>query len=200
MTGAETLAKAIQQIEAEARRLIAEAASSGRFDEVEDLTPLAKEISELAIRWNGRRVNGASLTPPVRPSASTDSTKAAPPARTRKDAYPKFVRERDDMVKIGWSTRERAPYEHRVPKRTLDAVAKVIGKKAQTGRRFTIDELIKSLPAADLEIPIYQVYAVVLWLKHNGMLSQHGRQGYTAVRAHTLSDSIESAWQTLSRR
>ena len=65
-----------------------------------------------------------------------------------------------------------------------------------------MDELLKAVHArnGDEDIPSYQAYAAVSWLKQTGMLLQHGRQGYTVVRPQTFHESVKTAWQALQRR
>ncbi len=63
-------------------------------------------------------------------------------------------------------------------------------------------EILKALAIAKNaeQVPSYQTYAVVSWLKWAGMVLQHGRQGYTVVRPQTFATAIEAAWQSLPQR
>ena len=123
-------------------------------------------------------------------------------AKLRKTDYPQFLRQKLDLVKLGWSSREQGPYEHRVPKAGVDAVASAVASKGKSGHRFTMDEIFKAVASAKSaeQVPSYQTYAVVSWLKWAGMVLQHGRQGYTVVRPQTFASSIETAWQSLPQR
>jgi hypothetical protein len=40
-------------------------------------------------------------------------------SRNKLGQYPSFVREGDNLVKIGWSKTQKAEYEHKSPKRLL---------------------------------------------------------------------------------
>jgi hypothetical protein len=209
MDGELRLRKLIADLDGAARSEIALAAGEGRFDELPHLTPMAKEIAGLAARWPFK----ASPTPsaPARTEAPEDPAmptalrgEAAPraSAKLKKTDYPQFLREKLDLVKLGWSPREKGPYEHRVPKAGVDAVASAVVSKGKSGHRFTMDEILKALASAKSaeQVPSYQTYAVVSWLKWAGMVLQHGRQGYTVVRPQTFASSIETAWQSLPQR
>jgi hypothetical protein len=208
MTGEQRLKQLIADLDGAARREIASAASEGRFDELPSLAPLAKEIAALAGRWGLAPSNEQLATPIQEELASPSVVVETSPkvsiaaARVKKAEYPQFLREKQDLVKLGWSAREKGPYEHRVPKAGVDAVAAAVAARGKSGHRFTMDEIVKTLggPKGAAPIPSYQTYAVVSWLKWAGMVLQHGRQGYTVVRPQTFASSIETAWQSLPER
>lgn len=206
------LKQAIESLGAEARRHLSEAASEGRFDDLSELTPIVKDIAGLVRRWasepEGIAVadggqNTAGEKDAEAPADSHPNKAAAVVSQklNRKD-YPRFVREKNDLVKLGWSPREKGPYEHRAPKGVLEAVAAVVLAKGKTGHRFGMEDLLQSIARTKVgdNLPSYQVYAVVAWLKWSGMVLQHGRQGYTVVRPKTFSDSVQAAWQALPQR
>lgn len=208
MTSVQRLKQLIADLDEAARREIASAASEGRFDELPSLAPLAKEIAALATRWGLRPLSERPATPiqeePVSPSVKVETSPKAPKAadRLKKTDYPRFLREKQDLVKLGWSPREKGPYEHRVPKTRVDAVVAAVASRGKSGHRFAMEEIPEALAGTKgaEAIPSYQVYAVVSWLKWAGMVIQHGRQGYTVVRPQTFASSIESAWQSLPQR
>jgi hypothetical protein len=209
MQGVQRLRKLIADLDGAARNEIAVAAGEGRFDELPQLTPMAKEIAALAARWPseasptpGEPVRREAAEAPAVPAALTGEAAPRASAKLKKNDYPQFLREKLDLVKLGWSPREKGPYEHRVPKAGVDAVASAVASKGKAGHRFTMDEILKALASgkSDEQVPSYQTYAVVSWLKWAGMVLQHGRQGYTVVRPQTFASSIETAWQSLPQR
>jgi len=173
------------------------------------LTPIAIEIAGLAARW--AFTDPPTPSPPERTEATADADvpnsvrgEATPraSAKLKKSEYPKFVREKLDLVKLGWSPREKGPYEHRVPKAVAYAVASAVASRGKAGHRFTMDEILKALASVKSaeQVPSYQTYAVISWLKWAGMVLQHGRQGYTVVRPHTFESSLDAVWQSLPQR
>ena len=209
MDGVRRLRKLIADLDGAARSEIALAAGEGRFDELPQLTPMAKEIAGLAARWTSEApptpeepVRIEATEAPAVPAALPGEAAPRASAKLKKTDYPQFLREKRDLVKLGWSPREKGPYEHRVPKAGVDAVASAVAAKGKAGHRFTMDEILKALATgkSDEQVPSYQTYAVVSWLKWAGMVLQHGRQGYTVVRPQTFASSIETAWQSLPQR
>ncbi len=208
MTSESRLKQLIADLDEAARHEIASAASEGRFDELPSLAPLAKEIAALATRWGLGPSNERPVTPieeeSVAPSFKVETSPKSPKAadRLKKTDYPRFLREKQDLVKLGWSPRKKGPYEHRVPKTNVDAVVAAVASRGKSGHRFAIEEIPKALTGTKgaEPVPSYQIYAVVSWLKWAGMVIQHGRQGYTVVRPQTFESSNESAWQSLPQR
>ena len=208
MTGEQRIKQMIADLDGAARREIAAAASEGRFDELPSLATLAQEIAALAARWRlGLQKEQAATTVADGPTSSPMIEETIPSApktgrRVSKTDYPQFLREKQDLVKLGWSDRKKEPYEHRVRKTAVDAIATAVAARGKAGHRFTMNEILKSLDGANGagSIPSYQTYAVVSWLKWAGMVLQHGRQGYTIIRPQTIASSIETAWQSLPER
>jgi hypothetical protein len=201
------LLEAISQLDAYARGLVSSALAEGNFDEVATLTPIAKDVAALAARWPP----GPSSRPTSKShKAARDAAQPSQNApngsdrlsRHKESRFPQFVREQDDLVKLGWSSRDEKVYEHRVSKGTVNVVTRAVAGKGKLGQRFSMDQLLTSIhpEKGDEAIPSYQVYAVISWLKENGMLLQHGRQGYTVVRPQTFTDSVQTAWEALHRR
>ena len=202
----------IKDLDAEARQELTAAAAAGRFDDLEQMTPIAKEIAVLLARWCPEVQSAATGVAPeaVRRERSeprqpnvprATQPRSAAPKLTKTD-YPRFLREKDELVKLGWSPREKGPYEHRVSKCAVDSVTSAVATNGKAGTRFAIDEIATSLARAKVtgQIPSYQIYAVFAWLKWAGMVLQHGRQGYTVVRPQTFVPSVEAAWQSLPQR
>jgi hypothetical protein len=208
MTSEQRLKHLISDLDGAARREIASAASEGRFDELPSLVPLAKDIAALAERWHlgptnelpATPIEEDSTSPPVEAQVTPKGSKAAD--RVKKTGYPRFLREKRDLVKLGWSPRQKGPYEHRVPKTAVDDVAAAVAARGKSGHRFTMDEIISALGDAKgaAPIPSYQAYAAISWLKWAGLVMQHGRQGYTVIRPQTFASAIEAGWQSLPQR
>lgn len=114
--------------------------------------------------------------------------------------YPKFLRDGDSLVKIGWSKKEKATYEHKAPRRILTALAGALEKTGRGGKRFGFEELLP-LPDPDGgEIPSYQAYLALAWLRAENLLTQHGRQGYSIPDGTDLTTLITERWEELTAR
>jgi hypothetical protein len=146
----------------------------------------------------GRKETSAPAPGPD--DAGSAPTAPAPPANTAKAGYPLFLRERDTLVKIGWSKTDGATYEHRSPRAVLDLLAAAVRKHSTTGRKFTTDDLMPLRDANGHEQPSYQAYLCLAWLVLIGALVRHGRSGYT-VRTPAMFDKVvDEAWGQLPQR
>jgi hypothetical protein len=115
--------------------------------------------------------------------------------------YPLFVREGGNLVKIGWSKSEKKEYEHKAPRHVLKLLASVLSKVAAGSKRITMRQV---LPLTDRtngsEVPSYQTYLCLAWLRSIGLVRQHGRQGYSIPNGLILESSVENRWQELRER
>lgn len=105
------------------------------------------------------------------------------------------------MVKIGWSKHDRKTYEHRAPRRVLDAFVQAVVRAGAGGERFAMGGI---LPLKDTvnssDIPDYQAYLTLAWLRDSGLLAQHGRQGYSLLPDTELPREAARLWAALTAR
>jgi hypothetical protein len=197
----ERVSSTIRRAEQDIRGLIAEAATSGDYDLVSNLSAIARRLSALAEEAAANA--SPTVDVPVAPLALVERKavgKSAPPSArrtTRKDGYPRFEKARDTLVKVGWSKKERSEYIHKAPKPALDAVVQRIAELGRGGRTFTADNLppVRISGGTD-EVPSYQTYVCLAWLREVGVIEQHGREGYT-VAAADLVAAVSTNWDTL---
>jgi hypothetical protein len=119
--------------------------------------------------------------------------------KTKGQAYPSFIREDDVLVKIGFSRKSGATYEHRAPKRAVDAVVKRVTAVSQTSRGPFSAEALSDLHnhQDEQKLPGYQLYLCLAWLKSAGLIKQHGRKGYSIADAENFDKRVEEAWSSL---
>jgi hypothetical protein len=167
---------------------------------------------------------GAAM-PPTQPAAS-ESGRTSPPAGTgvagqrvastqrrkgvarggkraasRPSEYPKFLRDGENLVKIGWSKKDRSPYEHRAPKRVLDLLVDSLLGAGRDGRRFTTEDILPlHEPEEGAEVPSYQAYLCLAWLRSEKKIEQHGRQGYSLPDPEDLPALVGKCWDGMRRR
>jgi hypothetical protein len=125
-------------------------------------------------------------------------------ARTRKRGkaeYPKFLREGESLVKVGWSRREGKPYEHKAPQSVLLALIQALIQVASGGKRFTTEGVFPLKHLTDYsDIPDYQAYLTLAWLRSAGLIVQHGRQGYSLQEGVDLVRESDRLWNDLPAR
>jgi hypothetical protein len=116
----------------------------------------------------------------------------------RKGEYPKFYREGEYLVKVAWSKKDRGEYQHKAPRRVAELLAAAIGKRSGNGRLFTSEDIFPLKdPHGGGDVPSYQAYAALAWLKQSGLVQPHGRRGYTVQNNSRLAELLSVAWQNL---
>lgn len=193
--------------------LAAEAASQRDYARAGMLLAVAQRIEQSGRLPAAARVqhfnpavgNGHHAPPPAPlpqataavPSDDAGERRASPvPRRTKPSDYPRFRREGETLVKIGWSKSDGSTYEHRSPLAVLHRLVARVGEVGRGGRRFTSDELLPLPDGRGGEWPSYQVYLCLAWLVSAGLLVRHGRQGYT-LNTPTLAAAVEERWREL---
>lgn len=182
----------LQETERELRRLTAEAAAAGDYTGIIRVAGWAKAIHDLT-------TSGPVVRSPSRSASRTASTDV----RVRDNGavragYPRFFRRGDELVRIAWSKREKKEYQHKAPYIAVKVLAGTIVRAGKDGRLFTTEEVLPIRDADDgSEIPNYQAYVCIAWLKHTGLIDQHGRQGYSVPRLEEFQATVESTWRSL---
>lgn len=120
-------------------------------------------------------------------------------ARPFGDEYPRFMRRGDELVKIGWSKSDHAEYQHRAPRRAVDAVVARLNSLGVKNEPFSSDDLgtLKD-PKTGGVFPIYQIFVALAWLRKLRLVQQEGRKsGYTLRRDLSLDEEVAKAWNLL---
>jgi hypothetical protein len=203
--------KAIELIaacEAEIKQLIQGALAERRYEEIPQLASLA---SHLAIAVSGTAAAaqvGQSDDKKVVPAVSEvrrqvgpqDAEVKAKARHRRADAYPRFERQGDRLVKIGWSKKDRAEYEHKAPLVAVEAVIDAIDKVTGKGAYLRVEDILPVKQKDEEEVPSYQVYLVVAWLREIGAIERLGNDGYKVQGERASLDGQELWNQTPERR
>ncbi|MBU4199865.1 MAG: hypothetical protein KKG09_07960 [Verrucomicrobia bacterium] len=197
------------------RELMQRAIADGEYRHLPTLARMAEQINQLSARVN-QTVEVPSPTPDSVPSRSDrrpgryrvkarrhvasdkHGSRRTPGVRSAKGGYPGFRRDGDNLVKIGWSKTSKTEYEHRAPKRIVEALLKAVVTAGQKGPMFTVEALLPLADASDgTEIPAYQVYLALAWLRTEGLVHQHGREGYSLLVTSNLEKTVEDRWNAL---
>jgi len=188
----------LEECERGLRKLVSQAADEGDYPAVQRIAGVAKAVSALAAEGRTLQPADAAAAPwhlQTPASSSPAARKSRPPA----DIYPQFFRRGDELVKVGWSKKDRKQYSHRAPRRAVDAVAAALRRIGGKGQLFTGDKLLPLKDATDgSPLADYQAYVALAWLKHLGIVKQHGRKsGYTLVPDKQVDSITTAAWAEL---
>jgi hypothetical protein len=206
--GDDRIAKTLGEAEKSLVELSAEAARSRDYDRAAIIIGLAREIRAMAARLEFSRLPEVSassvkqtggLREPTEQGKGRRSTSARS-RRGRRSAYPQFFRDGESLLKVGFSKRD-GEYVHKAPDRVLFALVEVFAKTCGRSRRFTMEEVIPQVGTAiGCDVPSYQSYLCLSWLRSLGLVEQHGRQGYSVKKASELPQQVRARWEQLSPR
>jgi hypothetical protein len=208
------LAKAIgliRKAEGDLREIMRSALAEERYSDLAEVAPLASILSNLlrSVEMNGtaksssgpaaadnsrQTVRTLSLAEKSRLIASIEK-----PAR-KNEEYPRFERDGDKLIKIGWSKKDRREYEHRVPKEIVLRVAEILRSAGDSRKTFAMDRLTPFKSSAGLKIPSYQVYLVLAWLRTLGAVQARGKDGYQVMDGRLDASHLNDAWIATTRR
>jgi hypothetical protein len=183
--------------------LASDAAKETQYEAASCLIDLAREVNSLAARTLQRLGNPSEKVSETDATHQSTVTARRLPTRGKlhKNSYPQFLRQGDELVKIGWSPSEKAEYEHRSPKKVLHMLAAAIAKAGPNGRRFAMDRIIPLVDPSDgRRMPDYQVYLCLAWFRDLGFVIQHGRQGYSLASKAPIEPLLETHWANLAVR
>lgn len=208
-------AEAVRQCETQLRTLIAEASAAGDYDSVERLTAWARTLASLLSQTTPAIPPGGTDIPvgvPAGPGApgrlptrtTGGSSASAPPApRTRSTAkrsakpdYPRFSRQRNDLVKTGWSKKDKQEYQHRAPWAVVEALARRLNEKR--GEVFTSDDIFPVMNTDGADVPSYQAYLCLAWFRFEGLVVQDGRQGYYVSIDTDVLTAARERWDSMA--
>jgi hypothetical protein len=231
MTYTQLAGEIVTKAERELRDLMKRAIDDHRYSEVAAIAALADAVagllgpdgpSTVSLSSFAGLASSAAATPQTSSSgnsrngarlavASAAAATSAPPAargrKTRQAAgkpakYPRFRRDGDRLVKIGWSKKDRRTYEHRAPRDIVMAVVRQLASSTTPGKVFTIEPLLPFRDDHGQDIPAYQPYLVLKWLQHIDAVRKKGKDGYIIPAkgqgGGMNNDRITQAWNALS--
>jgi len=206
----------LEQAREIAKRLISEASASNDFATVTRVGAIAERVDQIIAEAafgggpsevSGNHSSNGGIAVDVLGAASTlkavhnAASGTTKPARS-KNYLPTFLLEGTDLVKVGQSRSSPDLYEHRAPRSLVESVVKAVKTAGGAGKRFGADVVLKQVGSGQAtgNIPAYQVYVALAWLKWSGLIIQHGRQGYTVALPRKFGELVWSAWDQLRTR
>lgn len=202
------------EVENRLKELAKQALAASSWDKVAALSDLAKRVRTLIETWHfsiqtlaseGRKSH-EEVDHRAGKQGSFLKRRANPDTESMKSvimtsrAYPRFFRDGEWLIKVGWSKKTKNEYEHRAPRRILDLLMRRI-QELGGGGKFEIEQI---LPILDLEqgteIPSYQIYLLIAWLRQLKLLVQHGRRGYSISNLKDFRIRIQQAWEKVPNR
>jgi len=176
--------------EAELQRLTAEAAASGRYDELNVLADCARLVGTI-----GKSVGAGELVTEFASAMERRKSKRAP------SPYPKFSRSGDQLIKTSWSKKGRDEYEHKAHREALTAVVDALSRAGAEQQPVQMDQVLPISADEGGEMPTYQAYLALSFLRKVGVVSKNGRSGYQLTEpARKASEAAQGSWERLDVR
>jgi ankyrin repeat protein len=178
-------ADVIRRAEEELRTLLLKAVDEGDYDAVTKLNEYAKELRDV-------------LDKAACPSTAKDATANTTLSPTE---YPKFFKTNDKLTMIGWSKKGQTEYKHEAPRSILEILVSALLDRSVNRESVPIDELLPIRdPETNTEFPQYQVRLFLRWLRHIGIVTKHGHQGYSIRKTADLQSTVNAGWRRLGSR
>jgi hypothetical protein len=185
--------------EAEIQKLIIASAAAGEYQDVTELAAAADTLAKLLRSPPLERVVGEE-TRTLESTYTTSTRQALPYRRASSRLYPRFERDDDKLVKVAWSKRHRAEYEHRAPRGVADTLLEAIRRRKGEGVKFDAIDVLPLEDARGKEVPSYQAYLALAWLRQEGVVAKHGRSQYSLKPASATSQRMIELWDALPQR
>ena len=192
------VARVLAEVERNLQVIIGETAMAGEYALSRDLSGVAESVRHIHAQLKTpdppvRSVESASHYGKSLPSSN--STKGKEASREPKSAraanraskqpqkdgsvYPRFEIRRGTLVRIGWSKKNKAPYEHKIAESAFSQAVQVMASVAEDNDGpLTADQFIDAAASLNDPIASYQVYVVLGFLTAASILTKEGREGY----------------------
>jgi hypothetical protein len=189
----------LRSTEADLRKLIELAVQEGRYSDVAKLAEIADLLGKIISR---AEVNDVSnLKSPGRNKSESQNLDVSEklPKRQKSGEFPKFEIERDRLVKVGWSKKDRKIYEHRAERNLVQAASLHLARVTNQ-EVFKMDEILPISLEDGADVPSYQAYLVLAWLRHVGLVEKQGKDGYQWTVERFDEPAFNAAWKSTPQR
>jgi len=198
-----SVTRALQRCVEELTTATQVALAAGDFDSVISITEVLKQVSGLLDAWSPPEAESATL--PLSSelgnveTATRPELRPAPQSRSKgKQPYPRFRRDGSYLVKTGWSKKSREEYEHRAPVDAVFTIASRLDDMTASGGTVAADDVAAALSQdGATEVPSYQLYLVLAWMRAEQLLNRIGRTGYAAVFPTELAAKARARWDEM---
>lgn len=183
------------------RQLMEEGIRHHRYSDVAEIAGLAEGLSRILVGGGSRPSDFiSSPASSAAPIVRTEPERKRPAKGKAKPEYPRFERDGDKLVKVGWSKKNKDQYEHRASRETVIGVARHIASRVKAGQVFEVENLLPVPDSANGEVPAYQVYLTLAWLRSEGAVEKKGRDGHVLRDASIAVGGLDRLWEEVPVR
>lgn len=220
MNGQQQAIGILAEAETSLRKLIERALAENRYRDIAGIAEIVEELSDLieaydavegdddssgdvSVAASGLEMVAKSRTreslnrkTATTSQASSTKRKSARPRRN----YPYFEREKDKLIKVGWSKKDGRVYEHRTPRSVVFLFSERVGSRALGSEVFAMDDLLPVTDEQGKEVPSYQAYLALAWLRSVGAIERRGKEGYVVADGALENRNVERLWDLVLPR
>jgi hypothetical protein len=192
--------KALEDAEAAVREAGANAFRSGDDIAAGQARDIVAGLMALSLRLN-RQMPDESPSDPVaslrQNVRSCGGKRKRSKARKGKQAnYPRFEVRNNNLIRIGWSKKDKSEYQHKTPREIFDRTVEAMQKLAQSGPGpFMAEKIFENTNSEEGPVPSYQAYVVIGLLRDRQCVEQLGREGY--MIPDDISSRALQVWEQL---
>lgn len=208
--------RVLERAERDLRDLIAEAARNAEYVTVELIASWASQLSSLhgkGVVSQEDRVGETEIgsTQAIvehrmpeqssvrKPTKRSSARRLQSRNRSSVRDYPKFARAGDFLVKIAWSKSQKSEYRHKSPRSVLTKLLNSLSEGLiDNDAVVSMEDILPLKESNGSEIPDYQAYLCLAWLRSIDAVQQKGREGYTRNGTDDeVNRLVERAWGNL---
>ncbi len=181
----------LKKAEAELKELAKQAINQGAYAEVKAITDMANSLSDLRASISSGTSSPVSRLDET--SIATTDGKKQRGMQTGMHAlqivhpvvstdYPRFERQDNKLVKLGWSSKDSRIYEQRTPYDAVEEICRRFLEKSGPKKLLRLEKILPLKFDNGDEIPSYQVYLVLKWLQSLSVVERQGKDGYAVAK------------------
>lgn len=171
-----SLSKILTDAEAAVLKVLSDAAAAGDYAAIDHARALAEKLRNLH-QGLGKSDIGKRESVGRGPARPTTRKRQLKKRSGKKKGYPKFEFRDGSLYKLGWSRKKNDEYVHRVPVAAVKIVSDALQGFTGTADPVSSEQILESDPVKG-NIPSYQVYIVLAFLKDKGLIKAVGRDGF----------------------
>lgn len=177
------------------QQLASQSLMDNDFSTVTEISRLAEALQSLTNETPPNSSNPRTVEMLSKPKTEKQKSRGRTPTGT----YPKFQKDGEKLVKIGWSKKSRTEYEHKAPKSAISTLISTIGALYSVEKYFKAQDVFPLKSTNGEEIPDYQGYLALKWLHSVGLIKKKGRDQYSLISNKDYEKEILAAWNNLKQ-
>lgn len=194
----EQVFSALRSCEAGLLEALVAGAKEGDYEAIDLARVAAEEIHALQARLTAQLPEEAPPKNDSRKAPGSRGNNTRKRTKSRRN-YPRFEVEDSTLIRIGWSKKRKAEYTQRIPR---DSFESIVGGFADTAAAaegpVSSDVILGRIEEAVGDVPTYQTYGVLKFLRDHEVIRQASRGEYAIPR--DVATRARATWKDVASR